>query len=327
MHGEAVLTQPLQRVPVGVEGDAVGGADAVGPQRKGTVGGELGVELADRAGRRVAGVHEGGQTGLCPSLVERREVRQRHVDLAADLEQFWRVRIVEPKRDRGDRAQVVGDVLADLPVAAGGAALELPVAIDERDRQAVDLGFGDELELWIGDPLAGQEVPHALDPRRQVLARVRVGQRQHRLGVGDLLELGDWLGRDALGGRIGGDELGMLLLEGLQLVVERVVLVVADLRVIENVVAVGVVVDLPAELRGARGLVAATGLVLPGRAHGSSATFSAAGCTRRSRLYRSSTDMPSRSVRSKWTGVTAIFPCATAARSVPASLRPGLASP
>jgi hypothetical protein len=92
-----------------------------------------------------------------------------------------------------------------------------------------------------------------------------------------LLELAHRLGRDALGGRIGRDELGMLLLERLQLVIERVVLVVADLGVVEDVVAVGVVVDRLAQLGGA----------LPGvfaRRGQRSVTSLAAGSTRRSRL-------------------------------------------
>ena len=43
----------------------------------------------------------------------------------------------------GDRAQVVRDVLADLAVAARRAALEHAVAVEQRDRQAVDLRLAD----------------------------------------------------------------------------------------------------------------------------------------------------------------------------------------
>ena len=56
---------------------------------------------------------------------------------------------------------------------------------------------------------------------------------------------------DPLGGRVGGDQLGVLGLERAQLVEQRVVLVVADLGVVERVVAVVVVVDLLAQLGGA----------------------------------------------------------------------------
>ena len=67
--------------------DPLGDADAVGPHRQRALARELGVELADRPGGRVARVHEGRQALLGAALVERGEVGQRHVDLAADLEQ------------------------------------------------------------------------------------------------------------------------------------------------------------------------------------------------------------------------------------------------
>ena len=53
---------------------------------------------------------------------------------------------------------------------------------------------------------------------------------------------------DALRRRVGRDELGVRLLERLQLVEERVVGGVLDLRVVEDVVAVVVVPDEAAEL-------------------------------------------------------------------------------
>ena len=87
VDAEAVRLQPLQRVPVAGEGDAVGHADAVAPHGERALGHELGVELADGPRGRVARVHEGRQPLLGAALVERGEVGQRHVDLAADLEQ------------------------------------------------------------------------------------------------------------------------------------------------------------------------------------------------------------------------------------------------
>ena len=177
--------------------EALGGAEAVAPHRERPLGGELRVELADRAGGRVARVHERRQPGLGAALVEGGEVGQRHVDLAAHLEQ--RRGVLDPQGDRGDRAQVVRDVLADLAVAAGGAALEHAVAVQERDRQPVDLRLGDEPELRVLDPLAREVRAHAGDPRAQLLLRAGVGERVHRLRVADLLQLGDGLGADPPG--------------------------------------------------------------------------------------------------------------------------------
>ena len=181
VDAEAVVAQPLQRLPVDLEAEPLGGADAVAPHAQRPLGGERRVELADRAGRRVARVHERRQAGLGAPLVERGEVGQRHVDLAADLHQ--RRRVLDPQRDRGDRAQVVRDVLADLAVAAGGAALQHAVAVDQRDRQPVDLRLGDVAELGVLDPLARQVGAHPLHPGAQLLLRARVGEREHRLEV------------------------------------------------------------------------------------------------------------------------------------------------
>ena len=142
-----------------------------------------------------------------------------------------------------DRPQVVGDVLADLAVAARRAALEHAVAVEQRDRQPVDLRLGDVLELRILDPLARQVVAHPRDPRPQLLGGAGVGQRQHRLRMAHLLEIGDRLATDPLRRRVRRDQLGMVGLDRPQLVEQRVVLVVADLGIVEDVVAVAVVVE------------------------------------------------------------------------------------
>ena len=59
----------------------------------------------------------------------------------------------------------------------------------------------------------------------------------------------------------------------------------------------------------------------------SSSTSSAAGASSRARSKLRSAPIPSTSVRSKWMGVTAMSPAATAARPVPVSSRSKLASP
>ena len=104
VDAEAVLAQPLERLPVRAEPQPFGHADPVAPHRERAVGGELGVELADRARRGVARVHERREARLGPPLVERLEVRQRHVDLAAHLEP--RRGVLDAERDR--RASCAG---------------------------------------------------------------------------------------------------------------------------------------------------------------------------------------------------------------------------
>ncbi len=142
----------------------------------------------------------------------------------------------------------MGDVLADLAVAARRTADELPVLVAQRDRQPVDLGLGDEVEVRVLDPLPGQVGAHPRHPRAQLLLGARVGQREHRALVADLGQLADRLAADALGGRVGCDQLGVLGLDAPQLVEQRVVRVVLDLGVVEDVVAVAVVAELLAQL-------------------------------------------------------------------------------
>ena len=68
----------------------------------------------------------------------------------------------------------------------------------------------------------------------------------------DLLELLERRAAHALGRRVRREQLGVLALEVAQLAQQRVVLGVADLRVVEDVVAVVVVLELPPQLVGAR---------------------------------------------------------------------------
>src|SRR5215211_4469828 len=65
-----------------------------------------------------------------------------------------------------------------------------------------------------------------------------------------LVELVERLAAHALGGRVRRAQLGMLGLDVAQLVEERVVFRVGDLRLVEDVVAVAVVLELPAQLLG-----------------------------------------------------------------------------
>ena len=209
------------------EVEAAGGADAVAPDRERPLGGELRVELADRAGGGVARVGEGGLAGRGAALVQGFEVGDRQVDLAAHLDQLRGV--VDPQRDRLDRAQVVGDVLADAAVAAGRAAGEDAVLVGERDRQAVDLRLGHVAELAGGDVEALELVADARLPGAQLLLVAGVGEGEHRLGVLDLLELVERRAADPLGRRVGRAQLGVVVLDRAQLVEQGVVLVVADL--------------------------------------------------------------------------------------------------
>ena len=241
---EAAPAQPLERLPVRVELDAFAEAGAVDPDREWPVRGDRRVFLAQRAGRGVARVRRDPLARGGGALVERPEAGEGHVDLAPHLEHGRRVVIAERERDRADRAQVRRHVLALLAVAAGRAADECAVLVDERDRRAVDL----RLE-HVHDRLVRVEpLPHVLAPLEHRLVGRDLLERAHRRQVPYLLEPVGERRADALGRRVGRDELRVGRLELLELVVEPVVLGVGERRVVQRVVAVRGIVELLPQL-------------------------------------------------------------------------------
>ncbi len=151
---------------------------------------------------------------------------------------------MQPGRHHRQRADVSGHVLPGPPVAAGGRAHQKAVLVDEVDRQTVNLQFAQPgvhlgvtggsgrpgLEFGAGEDIVEREHPF------QVLHRGEQG----REGPGDLL-----------GRRIRGAKLRVAGLDLRQLVHEPVVLGVGDGRGIQDVVAVGVLVQITGQLRRA----------------------------------------------------------------------------
>ncbi len=141
--------------------------------------------------------------------------------------------------------------------------------------------------------------------------------------VGDRLEALERRRADPLRRRVGGLQGRELALEVAQLVQLLVVDVVADLWFVEDVIEAVVAVELGAQLGGAGGdvggnlgggaLVRGRGVL--GRAHAAGAESSTSFSSPQPR----SRSMPPWSVRSKWIGVIAIRPAATALRSVPSA--------
>ncbi len=230
VHAEAVLAQPLEHLGVAVGLPAPARTDPIGPHRERARGCQLRVELTNRAGGRVPRVGEGREALGGALLVQLREVSDRQVDLAAHLDQLRRV--FDPQRDRLHRAQVLRHLLADAPVAARGAAGQHAVLVGERDREAVHLRLGHVADLLALDVEPLEAALDALGPSPQLVLVAGVAERQHRLGVLDPPELLEGHTADALGRRVGGDELGIGLLELAQLAQQVVVVGVGDRRVV-----------------------------------------------------------------------------------------------
>jgi len=78
------------------------------------------------------------------------------------------------RKGRAHRAQVGGDVLADAPVAAGGAQREKTFDEGDFDANAVDLGFDHE-----GGLVAMEPFDDPVLKRRKLVGAVGVVEGQH----------------------------------------------------------------------------------------------------------------------------------------------------
>ena len=239
---EAQFLQVGQGIPVVVGDGELGVAEAVHEDVQRPLGGAGRVQLSQGAGRGVSGVGVGRQVSGRPLFVELLELRLGEVHLASDLEGPGRDLFEHSQRYAFDGAKVQRDVLSDDPVTPGGAADEDAVLVGQGDGQAVVLELAHHVEV-----VGLQQVRCPGVPRHELLVVEGVGQAEQRDQMLDFGEPLGGLGPHSLRGRIGRNQLGMLLLQPAKLVHQRVVPGVADLRLIEHVVQVIVPVQLLSE--------------------------------------------------------------------------------
>ena len=144
----------------------------------------------------------------------------------------------------------MGDVVAGAAVAAGDAAGQQAVFINQRYRHAVDLQFDNPF-----DRFTGQQLRHPLAVLFQLVEAVGVFDREHRHAMVDRREALDRLLADALRGAIGRDQFRMLCFESLEMLDEPVVLGIGNIGGRLDVVLPVVVADFfakPGDFRGDR---------------------------------------------------------------------------
>ena len=145
------------------------------------------------------------------------------------------------------------------------ASDEAPALVDDLDARAVELRLDAEARrLAVGEP-----IDDAAMKLGQLLGRIRVVEREHPRAVLDLDHPGARLAPDPLGRRVGRSKLRVRVFERLELAQQAVELRVRRDRVVEDVVAVVVRVDLAHEsgvtLRGSHGAPRST---MPGDGRG-----------------------------------------------------------
>ncbi len=144
VDAEAEVAQPVERLQVAVRPRSVlQPAKLVDPDVQPPGRRHAGVELAHGAGGGVAGVGEQWLAQVRPLVIESLKGGLGHVDLAPYLKAGWDFAVPHLHGDAAHSAQVLGDVLPSQAVAPRGPLHEAPALVDQRHRQAVDLGLDD----------------------------------------------------------------------------------------------------------------------------------------------------------------------------------------
>ena len=155
-----------------------------------------------------------------------------------------------------DGAGVQRDVLAGAAVTAGGGTHQSAVAVDQRQRDAVDLELAQVMRVFAD--LAAD----ARRPGGEFLGRKHVVQAQHPLEVLGRGEVGREPGAaDQLGRRIGCPQLGVLLLQRRQFAQQFVEFGIGNDRRIPHVVAELVLAHLVGKFLPAAAQVGSRGFV------------------------------------------------------------------
>ncbi len=168
-----------------------------------------GILLPQRPRRAVARVGEGRLAVFDERGVERLEIVESEEHLAAHLEDVGHRVIVAGRQPFGyivDGARVERDILAGAPVAAGRGPNQSTVAVDQSQRDTIDLELTQERN--VGTDFA----VNATGPQVEFLGAEHVVQRQHSLqmvGGGEIR--GEAGTADELGRRIRRAEFGMLV--------------------------------------------------------------------------------------------------------------------
>ena len=193
------------------------------------------VEQLEGAGRRIARVGEGRLALVLALPVERGEFFLREVNFAADFEKFWRV-AVELQRDGSYRADVLCDIVTGGPVAAGCREFEHPLAVGQRERDAVHLRLDRPAQRD-----AGKQPPDARQEGVRLLQRVGVVEALHGHPVAHLRETFQRPAAHAPGGGVRCLQFRVRVFQIAQLAQKGVIFAVGDFRrgalVVEPVVA------------------------------------------------------------------------------------------
>ena len=204
--------------------------------------------LAQASGRRVARVRERWLAFFCCLAIQLLEACLRHIDLATHLDRRIQVHDVllactcQLQWHIAHGAHVHGHIFACRAIATRGRHDKRPVVVRERDRRTIDLEFTHH----------GNEAPkmalHAIHPGFELVSVERIIERIHANCMLNGRELGCHCPAHTLGRRRWIEELGIFLLERIEIAQQRVEGRVGDLGGVLHVVEIAVMFDLVAQL-------------------------------------------------------------------------------
>ena len=257
-HFRFRMTQPGQRIcrqakarecfdhPVlGLRGQSADLAPCVSEESQRTPRCNVRIELAQRTRRSVARIGEYLFVRCLLALVQRGKIGMRHVNFAANFENFWRA--VKFLRDRLNRLHIARDVLAFKTIAARRRLNQAPMFEAQRARQPVDLRLRRHSEIsGFGK---AEKASHAIAKFADFLVGKNVAERQHRHCVPHLGEFFRWRGANAPVLRVGASQCRKRCLDRRIALAQGVVFRVGNNRRVLAVIALVVLGDLRAELR------------------------------------------------------------------------------
>ncbi len=221
---------------------------AIAAEFQRTVGSDLRIQLAQAASSGVARVGEGLAADFQLAGVEPLETGLGHEHFAAYFQQLWPALALQLERDIAHGAHIDADVFARGPVAACGTAHQCTVAVQQADRQAVQLGLAAVLHLAaFAKQIPGRQVQpfcYTAVKLAQVVFFEGIAQAEHGHFVTHLSEGRQCGTAHPLRRRIGRDQMRVFCLKGLEFVEQAVVLGIRDARLVQNVIAVVVLIQL-----------------------------------------------------------------------------------
>ena len=250
VDAKAGATQPIEELALAVDVQRVGIGDGVDKGGQIAARRDLGVFLAQAAGGGVARVGEGVAALGIGLVVQAHKAALGHIDLAAHLNGALAVGAHVDKRWLGqvhghilDGAHVERHVLARGAIATCGRTYEGAVLVGKGHAQAVDLELA-----GIGDATGAERILGALEPRVELIQVHGIVHGIHACHVRDRRKLLAHVATYALSIAVGRHQVGVGRLDFLQLNEHFVKGGVRDLGRIEHVVAIGVVIELVAQL-------------------------------------------------------------------------------